>query len=281
MHPLPLPGAFPPLDPDLLVVPGGAAKHRSAHHSVLLRCADRWGLAVAELLSAAVPVDCVCCGAEDAVLCPACSRRVRLLTNSPFRAEGSAPALMDVAGHPLLPVVAAGVYREELAQSILSFKHLGQASLRHTLGKALAGALAAAVPDVSAVLVVPVPTSTGAYLKRGFSPLHLMLKGATRALPGIMVADVLTRSGSSSLALAGGQKGLGRGARARQVRGSMHVASRRAAQVGELPCILVDDVLTTGATLSEAARALHLAGGKVHGAVVLAATRPPAAFDTC
>ncbi|MFD0757733.1 ComF family protein [Arthrobacter ulcerisalmonis] len=61
----------------------------------------------------------------------------------------------------------------------------------------------------------------------------------------------------------------------------MHVASRRAAQVGALPCILVDDVLTTGATLSEAARALHLAGGKVHGAVVLAATRPPAAFDTC
>ena len=40
-------------------------------------------------------------------------------------------------------------------------------------------------------------------------------------------------------------------------------------------CIIVDDVLTTGATLAEAARAVHEAGGIVRGAVVLAATRPP------
>ena len=41
------------------------------------------------------------------------------------------------------------------------------------------------------------------------------------------------------------------------------------------PCIIIDDVLTTGATLAEAARALRQAGALVRGAVVLAATRPP------
>jgi predicted amidophosphoribosyltransferase len=44
-------------------------------------------------------------------------------------------------------------------------------------------------------------------------------------------------------------------------------------------CIIVDDVLTTGATLAEAARALGAAGALVAGAVVLAATRPPVTRD--
>ncbi|WP_419202533.1 ComF family protein [Paenarthrobacter nitroguajacolicus] len=74
----------------------------------------------------------------------------------------------------------------------------------------------------------------------------------------------------------GGQKGLGRGERARRVRGSMTVRRRGAEELRGRRCILVDDVLTTGATLAEASRAVTLAGGIVSGAVVLAATRPPA-----
>jgi orotate phosphoribosyltransferase len=55
----------------------------------------------------------------------------------------------------------------------------------------------------------------------------------------------------------------------------MRVKPGARAKVAGRSCIIVDDVLTTGATVGEAARALHLAGAQVRGAVVLAATRPP------
>ncbi|MET4093454.1 phosphoribosyltransferase family protein [Arthrobacter sp. UYCu712] len=288
-------------DPDLVSPEPPAARHRDDYPAGPLRLADRAAAAAAELLALAVPVDCVCCGTEDLALCGTCARQIRLLTGNPFRAEAQAPALMDMDGTVLLPVVAAGVYRGELAQAVLSFKRHGQAQLGDVLAKALAGAVSAATGDPAGLWLVPVPTSNGAYRKRGFSPVHLLLKrscsyrasGAAEG-SGPLVVDALRKAGplagarrggdgNGSVALrrpAGGQKGLGRGARSRRVRGSMRTRG------GLWPpeprgraCIIVDDVLTTGATLAEAARALRQAGGVVLGAVVLAATRPPVASD--
>lgn len=263
------------LDPDLDPPDGIAARHRSDHGSAFLRFTDQLTGAAADLLSLAVPVDCVSCGAEDRALCIPCDRRIRHLTAAPFRAESGAPALMDVDGSVLLPVVAAGVYREELAQALLSFKRHGQQQLKRSLGRALAGAVRAAAEGSGEICLVPVPTSTKAYLNRGFSPVHLLLAGASQQLAGLPVADVLAKAGGSVLQLPGGQKGLGRGARAQRVRGSMRVSRRGRARVAGRRCVIIDDVLTTGSTLAEAARALHAAGAQVTGAVVLAATRPP------
>lgn len=268
------------LDPDLTPPPWFSARHRADHGNAVFRMLDQLAGAGADLLSLAVPVDCVCCGAEDRALCIRCDRHIRRLTASPFRAESGAPALMDVAGTVLLPVVAAGVYREELAQALLSFKRHGQHQLKGSLGRALGGAVRAATEGSRDFLLVPVPTSTRAYLNRGFSPVQLLLRGAAGRLPGPGVADVLTKARGPGLQLPGGQKGLGRGARAQRVRGSMRVRRRFRNKVAGYPCIIIDDVLTTGATLAEAARALHAAGAQVAGAVVLAATRPPDA-DGC
>lgn len=262
-------------DPDLNPPASHPARHRDRHHSRFLRFADQLGGAFTDLLALVVPVDCVCCGAEDRALCAACDRRIRHLTRNPFRAEGGAPALMDVSGAVLLPVAAAGVYREELAQALLSFKRHGQHQLKGSLGRALAGAVTAASGDGGDLCLVPVPTSSPAYLRRGFSPVHLLLAAASRQLPRARTADVLVKTGRAALRLPGGQKGLGRGARAMRVRGSMRVRKRAVQRVAGRRCLIVDDVLTTGATLAEAARALHQAGAVVTGAVVLAAARPP------
>lgn len=270
---------FAPGDPDLHPPPLVSARHRGGHRRRWLRALDSLAAAWSELLALAVPADCVCCGAEDLVLCVACERRIRLLTRHPFRAEEQAPALMNVDGGIILPVVAAGVYREELAQAVLSFKSHGQQKLKTELAKGLGRGIAAAATGIDGVCLVPVPTSTGAFVKRGFSPVHLLLDGLRRehGIAGIPVLDVIRKSRRRPALgqLPGGQKGLGRGARARRVRGSMRVPGRRHARVAGRPCIIVDDVLTTGSTLAEAARALHSSGAVVTGAVVLAATRPP------
>ena len=312
------------LDPDLSPAATAAARHRGAYRRPLARLADGAAAAAAEVLALATPVDCVCCGAEDLALCGGCERQVRELMRTPFRAEAQAPALMAVDGSVLLPVVAAGAYRAELAQALLSFKKHGQGQLAGVLSKGLAEAIRAAVGESPGLLLVPVPTSGSAYRRRGFSPVHVLLgrvgrhrapePGRTSGLStvhalgkprlrsaiwtaGQAAEPVLTvpvlsvpllkvgpRHGLHGLPRlrggAGGQKTLGRGDRAQRVRGSMRV--RRglfAPEVHGRPCIIVDDVLTTGATLAEAARALRAAGALVRGAVVVAATRPPVTLD--
>lgn len=295
-------------DPDWIPAPPEAtrpwAKHRGSLGGWAARFADRAAAAAGDLLALAVPVECVCCGAEDRTLCAACAARLRQLTRRPFRAEARAPALVDMDGSTLLPVVAAGVYRGELAQTLLSFKKHGQRHLAAALARPLAKAIAASAAGAPGLLLVPVPTSGPAFRRRGFSPVHLLLARARRGpgLDGAVVADVLGKAwpgGSGALRLRGparsgpapaspgrkglgrrepGQKGLGRAARARRVRGSMRIkGALRPPELQGRACIIVDDVLTTGATLAEAARVLGDAGAVVRGAVVLAATRPPVA----
>ncbi|MEC5191581.1 MULTISPECIES: ComF family protein [unclassified Arthrobacter] len=283
-----------PADPDLAPEAAHAARHRGGYCRPLARLADSAAAAAAEVLALAAPVDCVCCGAEDLTLCGGCERHVRQLMRQPFRAEAQAPALMDADGSVLLPVVAAGTYRAELAQTVLSFKRHGQRQLAEVLSIGLARAIKAAAGQAPGLLLVPVPTSSRAYRKRGFSPVHVLLDrmGRTRtkgeqycrvsAVVALRKTGQRARVAGAYYSLPGigagpgGQKGLGRQGRAQRVRGSMRV--RRGPFCPDLtgrPCIIVDDVLTTGATLAEAARALREAGALVRGAVVLAATRPP------
>ncbi|MDP9219721.1 MAG: hypothetical protein M3P23_04180, partial [Actinomycetota bacterium] len=69
------------------------------------------------------------------------------------------------------------------------------------------------------------------------------------------------------------QSGLDAGERAANLSGAFEVPPRWWPQLGSARCLLVDDVMTTGATLAEAARSIAVAGGHPFGAAVVAATQ--------
>jgi predicted amidophosphoribosyltransferase len=93
---------------------------------------------------------------------------------------------------------------------------------------------------------------------RGYDPVRLLL---ARTRPPVPVA-----AGLSIVRRTRDQAGLGASERERNLRGAMRGGRRLAGR----RVLLVDDVLTTGATLREAARAATAAGAAVAGAVVLA-----------
>ncbi|MGL3804973.1 ComF family protein [Paeniglutamicibacter sp. R2-26] len=270
----------------------GENEGRGAHNGGWARVMDRlWSAREARILRAAFrgtaallfPVQCVCCGRPDFALCRACATGLRRAGMRPGRVERHAEALpLDQLGQ-VLPVIAAGTYEHELAAVLLAYKNHQMVSLGKALAPVLATALRVGILELAdpsrPVLLVPLPTRRQARAVRGYWPVGLLLRRAAAGgkLPGnVQVAPLLRHAFGSSWDAA--QKGRGRRGR-RSVHNTMRMrdtpgARRAVSSVAQV--ILVDDVLTTGATLSEAHRCLEARGPKVCGAVVLASTAAPA-----
>ncbi|RAX50967.1 ComF family protein [Arthrobacter sp. AQ5-05] len=228
------------------------------------------------------PVDCVCCRRPDTVVCGPCAGSLRASCLHPRRVENRAAALpLDGRLEPL-PVVAAGAYEHELAAVVLAFKNHQMPALGRYLVPPLARAVLASLDTLvdpgRPVVLVPVPTRLRARSRRGYFPVGLLLSRLRRArvLPaGVQVGNLVRYRVARQFTSA--QKGKGRRARG-AVHGTMHAPATphlaRLVAAGT-QVLFVDDVLTTGATLAEAHRALAGSGLRVCGAAVLAATPAP------
>lgn len=224
-----------------------------------------------------VPLVCPC-GAEGHLLCADCSA---LLAATPVRVDAACDALQLVSaarvregpgGEPvgvdhssLLPVHALGEYAGPLQDLVLGWKNGGRAHLVPAISRGLAPAVETVAGGEGAMLV-PVPSRLSARLRRGEDHTAVLAAALSRRT-GLPFERLTARTGE-------GQKG--RSARQRRTR-HLYPAPRALARTrrNRAPVILVDDVVTTGATLRSCVEGLAGIGVHVKGAVVLAAARMP------
>ena len=208
---------------------------------------------------------CAGCSREPGLLCARC----RALLAGPAR-----PVAPDPVPPGLPAVHAVAAYAGPVRTVIAQHKEGGRLGLARPLGEALAraagGTLDRGGESVRAVLV-PVPSRPGSARRRGHDPL---LRAARRA-----ATDLRRAGGSVSVvpALAhcrvvADQAELGYAERRANLAGALRVRAAAVPLLAGATVVLVDDVLTTGATLAEARRALEAAGPTVAGAAVVAAT---------
>lgn len=202
-----------------------------------------WRDAILDAWAVLFPVECAGCGAADRGLCADCAV-----------ALAPRPALRTTAGG--LRVWTALEYAGVVRRVLLAFKEQERTDVAVQLAPPLAAAIAAAFSEAAELVIVP--TSHGAYRRRGYDPVALLARRA-----GLRPSRVLRHSRGTAR-----QKSLGVEHRAANLRGALAATRSLAGR----SFLIVDDVLTTGATLDEAARAIREAGGTVLGAAALAFT---------
>lgn len=201
---------------------------------------------VALLGELVAPTRCVAC--EERVgprvlFCPACGVSVMQATDS----VGGSHAVFDYGG--------------AVATAIVRFKYAGRSDLAERFSAIMAAASALATPEVD--LVVPVPLHPRRLVERGFDQAALLGAPIARRLGIAHAPRALLRTRVTAP-----QASLDRDARSANVANAFrcstprHVAGRRV--------LLVDDVRTTGATLSACAEALRAAGAADVRSLVLA-----------
>lgn len=223
------------------------------------------GVLAQVLLDLVLPVSCAGCATPTVALCPGCA---------PLLA-GSAWPTAPHPGPPGFPRCwAVAGYDGAVRSAVIAYKERGRRDLLRPLGSALATAVRAGA--TGPVLLIPVPSAPAAVRARGTDTTGRLATAAAALLrrTGVPAAPWpvlrLRRRTQDSA-------GLNAADRMANLAGAMAAdprrLTRRRTPPASLPTlVLVDDLVTTGASLAEAARALAVAGYPAGCAAVVAAT---------
>ncbi|MEY4348731.1 MAG: hypothetical protein RL719_28, partial [Actinomycetota bacterium] len=202
-------------------------------------------------LDAFAPTSCVSCKSPGSYLCPACAAAVELNPRAVSRGGLSGVAVSD--------------FDDVAASIVVAFKDQGRTVLKRWLADAVAESIrcrfANELNDPAELELVCLPSTYAAFRRRGYRPNEILTRTVSRVLNLPFRSGVITFSRQLK-----DQRGLNLAERRQNLSESMRslCPPRRA--------ILVDDVVTTGASLQEAARALQVSGCQVEGFAVFAET---------
>jgi predicted amidophosphoribosyltransferase len=207
------------------------------------------------MLDLVLPLECGGCGLASTRWCDACAAALRVHPDEPH--------VVTPRVDPAVPVFSLGRYAGARRQGIVAVKEHGRRDLvmpfARTLALGIDRLITWGVVELP-LIVVPAPTRRSSARRRGGDPVARIAAAATVGHPEITVAPALRTVG-----LARDSVGLGTTARERNIAGRVRVSQRLSGEV-----LLVDDVVTTGATAREAVRTQHAAGTAVTAVLTLA-----------
>jgi ComF family protein len=214
------------------------------------------------LLDLLIPPVCPGCRLEGTSLCEACGAAIQRRVREPAGVPLGLPAALP---HALLQVEWCAVYSGPTRAAIAALKYGGERRLVTPLATALAErwTFAAAGGD----LVAWVPVHPSRRRERGFDQAELLARAMAVQI-GLPVLGCLERRRRTVA-----QHRLGQLQRADNLAGAFEVPSAAQARVEGRWVVVVDDILTTGATLSSCAAALLEAGAGAVSAITLARDR--------
>jgi ComF family protein len=217
---------------------------------------------VGSIVDLLVPPTCAGCGLEGDVLCGRCRgplyRRLREPPGLPIGLPGELP-------EGLVQLEWCAAYTGTVRAALHILKYGGERRLADPLGAALAARWRSA--GAAGTVLVPVPVHAARLRARGYDQALLLALSAGRSL-GIPVARALRRTRSTRA-----QYQLGKAGRAENVGGMFEVVPDLVEVVSGRWVVVVDDILTTGATLAACAHALSGSGAAAVAGLTVARER--------
>ena len=219
------------------------------------------------MLDLILPLECGGCGAPSTRWCDACALALSVAAGEPH--------VVNPRIDPQVPVFALGHYAGARRRAILAMKEHGRGDLVAQLARPLAIGIHRLLTwgiVETPLTIVPAPTRRSAARRRGGDPVTRMARLAQSSLaapdrgeagyPDVTVAQALRMK-----ALARDSVGLGSAARERNIAGRVLLRGQRPRS----EVVILDDVVTTGATARESVRVLHAVGIRVAAVLAIAA----------